>query len=72
MQFKEIFIFIALTLFATVYGACVPECPLDYSQVCGQLPDGKKVTYVNSCRMRFEACRSGKDIIQVNRGPCKK
>lgn len=60
MRILKIFIVVIIALFAAVSGVCVPDCPLDYKQVCGQLPDGTKKTYVNSCRMSFEACRSGK------------
>uniref|UniRef100_A0A1I8MQ67 Kazal-like domain-containing protein n=1 Tax=Musca domestica TaxID=7370 RepID=A0A1I8MQ67_MUSDO len=73
MRFLQVVFVLFVAVFATAYASvCVPDCPVEYKQVCGQHVDGSRKTYVNSCRMTFEACRTGKPITQVNRGPCKK
>lgn len=44
------------------------DCPRDYDLVCGS--DGK--TYINLCRMRVEACITGKPLRMIKKGVCGK
>jgi len=44
------------------------DCPRDYEPVCGS----DKKTYINHCRLRVEACKTGQTINVAKKGVCGK
>ena len=44
------------------------DCPRDYDPVCGS----DKRTYINPCRLKVEACKTGQPLVADKKGICGK
>ena len=44
------------------------DCPRDYDPVCGS----DKRTYINPCRLKVEACKTGQPLVVDKKGICGK
>ena len=42
------------------------NCPRDFAPVCGN--NGE--TYINPCRLKVDACRTGQPLVVIKNGVC--